>query len=370
MIAPKRRRTRVVSVGGVPVGGSNPIIVQSMTSVKTEDVPATMEQISRLAAAGCEIVRVAIPNADALNALPSVIEASPLPVVCDIHYDAALAFGSIAAGAHKIRINPGNLGSIRTRASQFKAILDAAKSAGAAVRIGVNSGSLEKDILDKHQHPTPDALAESALRWLDAATAAGAADIVVISIKSSDARVLVESNRILAAACDSPLHLGLTEAGDEPYGSIKSAAGLAPLLLDGIGDTIRVSLLGDPVKEIPVAYSILQSVGARITGPEIIACPTCGRLEVDLEKLVSEIRAALILESITAPVRISILGCPVNGPGEAREADIGIAAGRAGGVLFVRGEKVRNLAVDEFVTAVIAEVKAMSHTSAEHPLKP
>ena len=223
MIAPNRRKTRIVPVGKMLIGGGHPIVVQSMTSVKTEDVAATMEQIRRLAAAGCEIVRVAIPNADALAALPSVIAASPLPVVCDIHYDAALAFGSLAAGAHKIRINPGNLGSARTRDSQFKEILKAAKDIGAAVRIGVNSGSLEKDLLDKYRHPTPEALADSALRWLAAASAAGAEDIVVVSIKSSDACVLVESNRILATACDSPLHVGLTEAGDAPYGSIKSA---------------------------------------------------------------------------------------------------------------------------------------------------
>ncbi len=322
-----------------------------MTCTDTEDVAATVAQIQALVEAGCEIVRVTVNHDRAADALPEIRRRCPVPLVADIHFTHRLALRAIGAGVDKVRLNPGNIGSVE----RVREVVQAAKAAGIALRIGVNSGSVEKDLLEKYGYPSPEAMVESALRHCAMVEEMGFHNIVV-SLKSTDTRTVLEANRSFAAVSDIPLHLGVTEAGRPGYGTIKSAAGLGPLLLDGIGDTIRVSLTGDPVAEVPVAYDILKATGARVTSPELISCPTCGRIEIDLESLMNQLEERLDGED--APVKIAVLGCVVNGPGEASEADIGIAGGGGKGILYRDGEQVRIVPESEMVEALYQEVLA------------
>ena len=337
-------------IGSVAVGGGHPVAVQSMTTTDTRDTGATLSQIDALAAAGCEIVRVAVPDRKAADRLPEIVAASPLPVVADIHFSHRLALASMEAGVAKIRINPGNLGG----AGPLGEVVAGAKALGIPIRVGVNAGSLEKDLLERHGHPTPEAMVESALRNVERVVRAGYEEIV-ISIKSSSVPTAVSAYRAVAAAVDFPLHLGITEAGMPGYGTIKSSIGLGALLLDGIGDTIRVSLTGDPVEEVSVGWDILRALRLRSRGPEIIACPTCGRIQIDLEPLVAEVEERM--SGIEEPITIAILGCVVNGPGEAREADIGVAGGGGVGMIIREGEFVRSVPEAELVDALMAEIE-------------
>ncbi len=354
----ERRTTRTVMVGGLAIGSGHPVRVQSMTCTDTDDVAATVEQAGRLVEAGCELVRVTVNHDRAADALPAILAECPVPVVADVHFSHRLALRALDAGVPKVRINPGNIGS-RERVAE---VVRAAMDHGAALRIGVNSGSLEKDLLEEHGWPSPEALVASALRHCEFVEGLGFTNYVV-SLKSTDTRTVLAANRAFAAATDVPLHLGVTEAGMPGYGSIKSAVGLGALLLDGIGDTIRVSLTGDPVAEVPVAWDVLKATGVRVREPELIACPTCGRIEIDLEKLMAELTERLRGED--APVRIAVLGCVVNGPGEASEADIGIAGGGGKGILYRNGEQVRIVPEADMVDALVEEVRAWKAERAE-----
>jgi (E)-4-hydroxy-3-methylbut-2-enyl-diphosphate synthase len=349
---PDRRPTIQVPVGKLLIGSENKVRVQSMTNTDTRDAAATLAQIRALEEAGCELVRVTIPDEESAANIPLFLRGMDVPFIADIHFNHRMALAAIAAGAHKVRINPGNIGS-ETKVAE---VMTAARDKGCAMRIGVNSGSLEKDLLERHGWPSPEALAESAVRHVAFARKYGVEKIIV-SIKSTDVQSCVEANTIFAAQSDVPLHVGITEAGDMQYGPVKSAAGIGALLLRGIGDTIRVSLTADPLLEIPVAYDILKCTGVRVISPEIIACPTCGRIDIDLEKIVAEVKAKL--GKCTLPVKISVLGCAVNGPGEAREADIGIAGGKGEGLLFRKGRTVRKVREDQIVDALIEEIAAM-----------
>jgi len=322
-----------------------------MTCTDTADAKATIHQIEQLVDAGCEVVRVTVNHDGAADSLPEIRRNCPIPLVADVHFTHRMALRAIDAGVDKVRLNPGNIGSVE----RVREVVDAASAANICLRIGVNSGSIEKDLLEKYGWPTPEAMVESALRHCDAVQQMGFNNLVV-SLKSTDTRCVINANRLFAKSSDIPLHLGVTEAGRPGYGSIKSAAGLSPLLMEGIGDTIRVSLTGDPVHEIPVAFDILQATSARVTGPELISCPTCGRIEIDLEKLMNELEERLKGE--TAPVKIAVLGCVVNGPGEAREADIGIAGGGGKGVLYRNGEQVKVVPEAEMVEALYKEILA------------
>ncbi len=346
----ERKKTRKIMVGSVPIGGDSPIIVQSMTNTDTSDVSSTLRQIDELTSAGCELVRVAVPDKKAAQSLIAIKAECPIPVIADIHFSHKLAIQAIENGIDKIRINPGNIGGDE----DVKEIVAAALANNVPIRVGVNAGSLEKEILEKHGHPTPEAMVESALRNVELLTRLGFEDIV-ISIKSSDVITAVTAYRQLSDAIDYPLHLGITEAGLPGFGTVKSSIGLGSLLLDGIGDTIRVSLTGDPVKEIEVAYDILRSLHIRSRGPEIIACPTCGRIQIDLEALVKEVSDRL--REIKEPLKVSILGCVVNGPGEAREADIGIAGGGGVGMLIRGGEFIRSVPEEGLVDALMDEIE-------------
>lgn len=345
-----RRKSRKVYVGNVPIGGDAPISVQSMTKTKTNDIKSTIKQIYQLAEAGCDIVRVAVPDKEAVDALPEIVKSSPIPVVADIHFNHIFALKAIEAGVAKVRINPGNIGS----KERIKQVLEAAKGRGIPIRIGVNSGSLEKDLLEKYGYPTAEALFESAMRHVQICEEFGFSDIV-ISVKSTDVRLMIEAYRLIASRTDYPLHLGVTEAGPFFSGTIKSAVGIGTLLAEGIGDTIRVSLTDDPVKEVEVGREILRSLGLASRNVEIIACPTCGRLEVDLFKIVNELQDKLA--KVKKPVKVAILGCVVNGPGEASEADIGVACGRGIGILYRNGKVIRRVKEEEIVQAVIEEVE-------------
>lgn len=346
-----RRQTRTVTIGDLSVGHEHPIWVQSMTSSDTADVAATVGQIERLVAAGCELVRVTVNHDRAADALPEIRRHCPVPLIADIHFTHRLALRAIDAGVDKVRLNPGNIGSLE----RVREVVRAAAAAGVALRIGVNSGSVEKDLLEKHGWPSPEAMVESALRHCETVEDLGFRNYVV-SLKSTDTHTVLAANRLFAARCDVPLHLGVTEAGRPGYGSLKSAVGLGALLLEGIGDTIRVSLTADPALEIPVAFDILKAAGARVTSPELIACPTCGRIEIDLEALMEELERRL--DGEVAPVKIAVLGCVVNGPGEASEADIGIAGGGGKGILYRRGQQVRVVPEAEMVDALIEEIHA------------
>ena len=353
-----RRKTRQVNVGGVKVGGGAPISVQTMTKTKTSDVRSTVAQIVQAAEAGCDIVRVTVNDKEAAEAINEIVRQSPIPVVADIHFNHVFALKSIEANVAKVRLNPGNIGS-RDRIHQ---VLKAAQEKGIPIRIGVNSGSLEEDILGKHGYPTAEALFESAMRHVEICDGFGFND-VIISVKSTDVRLMVEAYRLVAERTDIPLHLGVTEAGPTKSGTIKSAVGIGTLLAEGIGDTIRVSLTDEPVKEVEVGKEILRSLSLASRNVELIACPTCGRLEVDLFRIMRELEKRL--EGVKKPVKIAVLGCVVNGPGEASEADIGIAAGKGVGILYRKGEVVRRVREEEIVDVIVEEV--MNFTPPENP---
>ncbi len=345
----RRRQSRQVMVGTVPIGGNAPIAVQSMTKTKTADIEATVAQIVRCAEAGADVMRVTVNDWEAAEAIRTIVQRSPVPIVADIHFNHIFALKAIEAGVAKVRINPGNIGS----RDRIKQVLTAAKERGIPIRIGVNSGSLEKDILDKHGYPTAEALFESAMRHVDIAQDFGFDDIV-ISVKSTDVRLMIEAYRMIAERTDFPLHLGVTEAGTTKVGTIKSAVGIGTLLAEGIGDTIRVSLTDHPEEEVIVGKEILRSLGLAQRSVEIIACPTCGRIEVDLFSIVQQLEQRV--KGIRKPVKVALLGCVVNGPGEASEADIGIAAGRGVGILYRKGEVVRRVKEEEIVDAVVEEI--------------
>jgi (E)-4-hydroxy-3-methylbut-2-enyl-diphosphate synthase len=346
----KRHKTREVGVGGVIVGGDNPIVVQSMTTPDTNRVEEVIAQIHRLEEVGCEIVRVTVPKPEDAAVLSEIKRRIKIPLICDIHFDYRMALAALDHPIDKIRINPGNINGM----DRFRQVLRKCKAKGVPMRIGVNAGSLEKEFAMKYGFPCPPAMVDSALRYIEIAESEGYRDIIV-SLKSSDVATVVEAYRLYAKQADYPTHIGVTEAGKPPYAVTKSACGLAPILLDGIGDTIRVSLLGDPVPEIAAAFDILQATGRRVRKPELIACPTCGRLAIDLEDIIAKLEKRL--EGRTTPVKISVLGCVVNGPGEAREADIGIAAGDGKGVIFRNGEMVRHVLEHEMVDALLEEVQ-------------
>jgi (E)-4-hydroxy-3-methylbut-2-enyl-diphosphate synthase len=344
-----RRKTRQVQVGDVKIGGDAPISVQTMTKTKTDDVAGTLAQIRAAAEAGCDIVRVTVNDKEAAESMKEIVRQSPVPIVADIHFNHIFALKAIEAGVAKVRINPGNIGS----KDRIRQVLTAAKERGIPIRIGVNSGSLEEDILERHGYPTPEALFESAMRHVEICEEFGFRDIV-ISVKSTDVKLMIEAYRLVAQRTDIPLHLGVTEAGTTRVGTIKSAVGIGTLLAEGIGDTIRVSLTDDPVKEVEVGKEILRSLSLASRNIELIACPTCGRLEVDLFGIVNQLEEKLA--GIKKPVKIAVLGCVVNGPGEASEADIGIAAGKGVAILYRKGEIVRRVKESEIVSTILDEV--------------
>lgn len=347
-----RRKTRTIRVGGVSIGGDAPIVVQSMTTTDTRDIPATVDQVGRLAAAGCEIVRVAVVDEDAADALKSIKSQISIPLIADIHYNYRLALRS-APFVDCIRINPGNIGG-RDRVAE---VVSVCRDRGIPIRIGVNAGSLEEDLLKKYGYPTPEAMAESALRAVEMVEALDFRDIK-LSLKASHVGLCVEAYRLISKKVDHPLHLGITEAGTAFAGGIKSAVGMGILLAEGIGDTIRVSLAADPVEEVKAAFEILKSLELRHRGINFIACPTCGRLEFDMFRLMRELEDRL--SHIKAPLNVSILGCAVNGIGEGMEADIGIAGGKEGGLLFKKGKIVGKVKESEMADVLVAAVEAMA----------
>lgn len=352
----KRHKTRVVSVGDHLVGGDHPISVQSMTTTNTFDVEETIAQIQKLEEAGCEIIRVTVPKKEDVEACRLIRPRIKIPLIADIHYDYRMALACLEAttdtgrpAVDKIRINPGNIGGIE----RFKEVIRKAKDKGIPMRVGVNSGSLEKDLIEKYGFPCPEALVESALRAIETAEGLGYRDIIV-SLKASHVPTAVETYSLFASKSDYPTHVGITEAGSREYGTLKSAAGIGSILLRGIGDTIRVSLLGDPVPEIAAGFDILRACDRRVNRPEVVACPTCGRLDIDLERIVAEVEAKMA--HLKNPLRISILGCLVNGFGEAKEADLGIAAGAGKGIIFKKGVPIRHVSEAEMVEALLEEV--------------
>lgn len=332
----ERKRTRVVTIGGVGVGGDNPVRVQSMLNTDTRDVNATLTQIAQLAEAGCEIVRLAVPDETAATALPAILASTDMPLVADIHFDHRLALMAVRAGVHGLRINPGNIGG----ADKVDAVVAACEERGVPMRIGVNAGSLEKSLLERHGGPTPEAMVESALGHVALLEKRGYHRIK-ISLKSSSVMNTIAAYRLLAEQVDYPLHIGITEAGALVRGTVKSAVGLGILLWEGLGDTLRVSLTHDPVAEMGVAWEILRALGIRERGPDIISCPTCGRTEIDLIDLAARVEQRLT--GVQEVFTVAVMGCVVNGPGEAREADIGIAGGRDLGIIFRKGEVVRKV---------------------------
>jgi (E)-4-hydroxy-3-methylbut-2-enyl-diphosphate synthase len=326
-----RKKTRQVQVGTVPVGGGAPISVQSMTTTKTSDVTATLKQVEALEEAGCQIIRITVPDQAAAKALKEIKKRMQVPLVADIHFNYRMALEAVDAGADKIRINPGNIGD----KERVKEVLKKVQGAGLPIRIGVNAGSLERDLLEKYGYPTAEAMVESARRHIAICQEHGFEDIIV-SLKASDVRLMVEAYQLFSQEFDFPLHLGVTEAGPFKAGSVKSAVGIGTLLSQGIGDTIRVSLTEDPVEEVHVGFEILKSLGLAAKGVTIVACPTCGRLEVDLFKIAKEMETKL--KNVKTPMTIALMGCAVNGPGEASHTDLGIAFGRGSGHLYYRGE--------------------------------
>ncbi len=344
-----RKKTRQVKVGGIKIGGDAPISVQTMTKTKTDDVAGTVSQIKAAAEAGCDIVRVTVNDKEAAEAMKEIVRQAPVPIVADIHFNHIFALKAIEAGVAKVRLNPGNIGS----KDRIRQVLMAAKDRGIPIRIGVNSGSLEADILQKHGYPTAEALFESAMRHVGICDEFNFKDIV-ISVKSTDVKLMIEAYRLVAQRTDIPLHLGVTEAGTTRVGTIKSAVGIGTLLSEGIGDTIRVSLTDDPVKEVEVGKEILRSLSLASRNIELIACPTCGRLEVDLFGIMAQLEEKLA--KMKKPVTIAVLGCVVNGPGEASAADIGIAAGKGVGILYRKGEMVKRVKENEIVQTILEEV--------------
>ncbi|GAA2574818.1 flavodoxin-dependent (E)-4-hydroxy-3-methylbut-2-enyl-diphosphate synthase [Actinomadura fulvescens] len=347
-VAP-RRKSRQIMVGSVPVGGDAPVSVQSMTTTLTADVNSTLQQIAELTASGCQIVRVAVPSQDDADALPAIARKSPIPVIADIHFQPKYVFAAIDAGCAAVRVNPGNIKKFDDKVGE---IARAAKAAGVPIRIGVNAGSLDKRLLEKYGKATPEAMVESAL-WECSLFEEHDFRDIKISVKHNDPVVMIEAYRQLAAACDYPLHLGVTEAGPAFQGTIKSAVAFGALLSQGIGDTIRVSLSAPPVEEVKVGSQILESLGLKQRGLEIVSCPSCGRAQVDVYTLAEQVTAGL--KDFPVPLRVAVMGCVVNGPGEAREADLGVASGNGKGQIFVKGEVVKTVPESQIVETLIEE---------------
>lgn len=344
--------TRQILVGGVPIGGGAPVAIQSMLNTKTTDVEGSLSQIKRLAAAGCRIVRLAVPSREAARGFAEICSQSPLPLVADIHFDYRLAILAAEGGAAKIRINPGNIGG----EDRVRAVVDVCRDRHIPIRIGVNGGSLDKTLLEKYGHPTPEALVESAFQHLELLEKQGFYDTCV-SMKSSNVPNMVAAARLFRSRCDYPLHIGVTETGPVRQGLIKSAMGIGALLMDGIGDTVRVSLTDDPVEEVYAARDILRAAGLLRDGVNIISCPTCGRTEIDLIRLVNQVDAAL--KDCRKPITVAVMGCIVNGPGEAREADIGIAGAKGWGMIFQKGVQVDKRPYDELLPALLERIEKM-----------
>ena len=355
----ERRKSKKIRVGWIDVGGDAPIRVQSMTTTKTADVNATLQQMAALVATGCEIVRVAVPHWEDARALKEIAEHATIPVIADIHFQWKYAIAALEAGCQGIRINPGNI----KYQDKVRLIAREAKARSVPIRIGVNAGSLEKPLLEKYGRPSAEALVESALNEVRILEDEDFTDIK-ISVKHSSASEMIAAYRMLAEKCEYPLHLGVTEAGPLPAGAVKSSVGIGTLLAEGIGDTIRVSLTDDPVEEVKVGMWILQSLGLRKRGLDLVACPSCGRAEVDVLGLTKQVNEALQKEGLTAPIRVAVMGCVVNGPGEAREADLGIAAGRGFGHLIVKGEVKGRVPEDRFVEVLVAEARKMAASTA------
>ena len=341
--------TRQILVGGIPIGGGAPVVIQSMLNTKTTDVEGSLAQIRALASAGCQIARLAVPNMEAARTFADICKESPLPLVADIHFDYKLAIAAAEGGASKIRINPGNIGG----EDRVKAVVDVCKDRKIPIRIGVNGGSLDKKLLEKYGHPTAEALVESAFEHLELLEKQGFYDTCV-SMKSSTVPTMVAAARLFRSKCDYPIHIGVTETGPVKQGLMKSAMGIGALLLDGIGDTIRVSLTDDPIEEVYAAKDILKAAGLRKEGVNIISCPTCGRTRIDLIGLVNKVDEAL--KDCQKPITVAVMGCVVNGPGEAREADIGIAGGDGWGMIFEKGEQVEKLPYDELLPALLRRI--------------
>lgn len=355
----QRRQTRQLQLGTVGVGSEHPVSVQSMTTTNTADINATLQQIAELTTAGCDIVRVACPTNDDAKALPAIVQKSQIPVVADIHFQPRYVFAALDAGCAGVRVNPGNIKKFDDRVAE---IAHAASENGTPIRIGVNAGSLDKRLLEKHGKATPEALAESALWEASLFSEHGFHDLK-ISVKHSDPIVMIRAYEILAEQCDYPLHLGVTEAGPEFQGTIKSAVAFGALLREGIGDTIRVSLSTPPVEEVKVGTQILESLNLRPRKLEIVSCPSCGRAQVDVYKLADEVTAGL--QGMQAPLRVAVMGCVVNGPGEAREADLGVASGNGKGQIFVKGEVIKTVPEDMIVETLLAEATRIAEESGE-----
>ena len=345
----KREQTKVIQIGTCKIGGGNPIAIQSMTNTKTEDVAATVAQILALEKAGCEIIRCAVPTMEAAKALAEIKKQIHIPLVADIHFDYRLAIAAIENGADKIRINPGNIGDV----SRVKAVVDKAKEYNVPIRVGVNSGSLEKELVEKYGGVTAEGIVESALDKVRIIEELGY-DNLVVSIKSSDVMMCVKAHELIAEKCNYPLHIGITESGTLLSGNIKSSVGLGIMLYQGLGDTIRVSLTGDPVEEIKSAKLILKALGLRKGGIEVVSCPTCGRTKIDLIGLANKVEA--MVADIPLDIKVAVMGCVVNGPGEAKEADIGIAGGIGEGLLIKKGEVVKKVKEDELLETLRQEL--------------
>ncbi len=352
---PERRKTRQIQLGSVAIGGDAPVSIQSMTTTKTSDIDGTLQQIASLVAAGVDIVRVAVPHWEDAEALAAISAKSTVPVVADIHFQWKYAMAALEAGIQGLRLNPGNIKYV----DKVRLIAREAKARGVPIRIGVNAGSLEKELLEKYGSPTPEALVESALNEARILEDEDFFDIK-ISVKHSNPRTMIQAYRQLSEQCDYPLHLGVTEAGPMPLGGVKSAVGIGALLAEGIGDTIRVSLTDDPVEEVKVGNAILQSLGLRKRGLDLVACPSCGRAEVNVLELTRKVQSAIEAEKFTVPMRVAVMGCVVNGPGEAREADVGIASGNGLGFIIVKGEVVAKVPEEELVGALLTEARKVA----------
>lgn len=351
-----REHTRVVSIGDRVIGGGNPILIQSMTNTKTEDVAATVEQIHRLEAAGCEIIRCTVPTMEAAQAIKEIKRQISIPLVADIHFDYRLAVAAIENGADKIRINPGNIGS----KDRVQAVVDAAKERDIPIRVGVNSGSLEKELIEKYGRVTAEGLVESALAQVNLIENMGYGNLV-ISIKSSDVLMCIRAHELIAGQTDYPLHVGVTESGSLTAGNIKSAVGIGNILYQGIGDTIRVSLTGSPVEEVRSAKLILKALGLRRGGVTVVSCPTCGRTQIDLIGLAAKVEK--LVENMDLSIKVAVMGCVVNGPGEAKEADIGIAGGKGEGLLLRKGEVIRKVPEENLLDALKEELDRLASAS-------